>query len=230
MCEDGSWPEIMSLPASMRDTWRRYFNWRPLFKWAGLAFVLWEVLCRGWAWLSWWLDPLTHTYCTSSNTLSPLPDYFASLMWCMASQLAPPPVILVYCAIVFATSLTLFLLDLSSDRPTFKFQLRCRPATQPPAPLLPAFTPLWVLGVTFSTASADTTVSFRRMLFHLPGPDADRFHFLLPEHLKWIPLTISLSRRPLLGPTNNLVKTVTGGKTERERAQQLTLNGHCALD
>ena len=173
MCEDGSRPEIMSLPASMRDTWRRYFNWRPLFKWAGLAFVLWEVLCRGLAWLSRWLDPLTHTHCSSSNTLSPLPDYFASLMWCMASQLATPAAILVSCAIVFATSLTLFLLDLSRDQPAFKFQLRCRPATQPPAPPLPAFTTLWVLGVTLSTASGDTTVSFRRLLFHLPEPDAE---------------------------------------------------------
>lgn len=91
------------------------------------------------------------------------PDYFVSLMWYMASSFVLSAVKLLSCAILFVSSVTLSLLNLSSEWLATSFQPPGCPTTQPPAPLQPSCIQLWILCVVSSwvstSISAKATVS-----------------------------------------------------------------------
>ena len=174
------------------------------------------MLCRGWAWLSCRLElpPLTHPqhqlqYSLPTARLFRLPDVVRGLS---ASATTCDSLVLCYCVCCLAD-------PVSPRPPQWSTHLQI-PALLPPchpASLLPAYSPPWVLGVNLSTAQADATVSFCRLQFHLPEPDA--------EPLSPFPTRRSSDLRLPLGLTNTLVQTATEGKTETERARQRTADG-----
>lgn len=130
------------------------------------------MLCRGWAWLSCRLElpPLTHPqhqlqYSLPTARLFRLPDVVRGLS---ASATTCDSLVLCYCVCCLAD-------PVSPRPPQWSTHLQI-PALLPPchpASLLPAYSPPWVLGVNLSTAQADATVSFCRLQFHLPEPDAE---------------------------------------------------------
>lgn len=99
-------------------------------------------------------------------SLCSLPDYFVSLMWYMASSFVLSAVKLLSCAILFVTSVTLSLLDLSSDWLATSFQPPGCPTTQPPAPLQPSCTQLWILCVVSSWVSISASGKATESLHH----------------------------------------------------------------
>lgn len=108
--------------------------------------------------------------------------YLVSLMCHTASQKALLLVILVSCVIVFAISLTLFLLNLSSDRSTFKFQLHCHSASSTSATCLHSDVDLLCytlqsLQQSFCQSHCESPPlhPLSHLLYHLPEPEPELF-------------------------------------------------------